>query len=283
MTNYVDLDLVNRVKNTDIYKSYDTLIKIFRDIVNSHVIIGLNTIKENIYLYDSEHDMFRYDIGKITTTSMAYKCMQTGKPIINEINRNNMARPYRSVATPIFEGNTLIGCAVMSCYLDHEFLIMESSKNIQKQSQEIENLICGYYKSFSEIRDAVESVQSLATAQVTETKNIQNVTNVIKSVADKSNMLGLNASIEAARAGEFGRGFNVVAREIREMSETSKTNVKKIEEDIRNIIGNSKSILESVNKSTEKYDTQVGYLENINLCVESLRHLADDLSKLSDI
>ncbi|MFA9379273.1 MAG: methyl-accepting chemotaxis protein [Lachnotalea sp.] len=78
--------------------------------------------------------------------------------------------------------------------------------------------------------------------------NIQNMSNGITGIASKTNLLALNASIEAARAGEAGRGFSVVAEQIRELSTSTKKMVDGIDESIQ-------ALLESINDVKTEIET----------------------------
>lgn len=78
--------------------------------------------------------------------------------------------------------------------------------------------------------------------------NINTAIELIKALAKQTNLLSLNASIEAARAGESGRGFSVVAEEIRKLSEESSSNALEIERIVKELINNVES---SVNKMGE--------------------------------
>lgn len=85
--------------------------------------------------------------------------------------------------------------------------------------------------------DIINEIQNLEK----KSSSINNIINVINEIADQTNLLSLNASIEAARAGEAGRGFAVVASEIRTLADQSKDSVNNI-----------RSIIEGIQKDTEK-------------------------------
>ena len=103
----------------------------------------------------------------------------------------------------------------------------------------------------SAMQDINESVKRLQVAIDKVGKasgEITNITNVIGSIADQTNLLSLNASIEAARAGEAGRGFAVVASEIGQLAQTSADSVHNIE----NIIGEINSLVkDAVNQADD--------------------------------
>lgn len=109
---------------------------------------------------------------------------------------------------------------------------------------------------------------------------------MINGIAEQTNLLSLNASIEAARAGEAGRGFTVIAEEIRKLSTQSVTAAQEIEQIIKNIITkthltvNTAKQAENISKATqERLNNVVQLFQNINIHVDDL---AGRLEKIAD-
>jgi len=86
-----------------------------------------------------------------------------------------------------------------------------------------------------------------------QSKTLQDANKVISSIASQTNLLAMNAAIEAAHAGEAGRGFSVVAEEIRKLSENSSSQSKKIREELNNIQNSIGNVVQASQASSDSF------------------------------
>ena len=117
-----------------------------------------------------------------------------------------------------------------------------------------------------------------------KTRNVQQITEFITSVAHSTNLLSLNASIEAARAGEAGRGFAVVADEIRKLAESAGRSAEEISKLIHEIQSDTAEVADEMRESSmvigegrDDVDTIASSLSHIRAAVSEAASRAEDI------
>ena len=124
-------------------------------------------------------------------------------------------------------------------------------------------------------QEGAEKIASLGD----KSKEIGNIVNTINQISEQTNLLALNAAIEAARAGEAGRGFAVVADEVRKLAEESGQATKQISDLIRGIQGEIEAAVKSMDENTRQVEEGgAGVAEAVGL-FEELPHIVDAVSK----
>ena len=129
---------------------------------------------------------------------------------------------------------------------------------------------------------AVEDVMLQTKLTNDSAVKIQNAVDVITDIAERTNLLSLNASIEAARAGEAGRGFAVVAEEIRNLSIGSNDAANGISSVVNELIANSKVNVDKMKEVEEQVTSQQMQLKDTEQSFHGLRTEAEAVSKVSE-
>jgi len=131
-------------------------------------------------------------------------------------------------------------------------------------------------KLASQISNAVEVVRNLEE----NTNNVGTVLSVIKGIAEQTNLLALNAAIEAARAGEQGRGFAVVADEVRTLAKKTQESTEEIEDIINNVQDGAKETVSVMDASYEITESSAHMFGEAN---KKLNAISESISQINEL
>ena len=116
-----------------------------------------------------------------------------------------------------------------------------------------------------------------------EMKKTEDVLNFIRKVANQTNLLGLNAAIEATHAKEYGRGFGIVAKEIRNLSQNTRSSAETIQETLENMKKSMEKITSSIEEIAKVGEVQKVTTEGIHTSIEALHEMSIRLNEYADL
>ena len=149
---------------------------------------------------------------------------------------------------------------------DADTIAIESGK-LAKQGEDV---IVQTVKEINDISVTVDSASNKIDLLVESSQKISNVVAVIKEIADQTNLLALNAAIEAARAGEQGRGFAVVADEVRKLAERTSSSTQEIAETIENMCNGAADVAKSMHQVEKEVQEGVESIQQARIVIQRI-------------
>ncbi|WP_265821957.1 methyl-accepting chemotaxis protein [Geovibrio ferrireducens] len=221
--------------------------------------------------------------------------VESAKVVKNVDAASKDAKTQDVLANTVFEASERVTDAIETVAANSVQISTTTVNNLshaRDSYRELENVT----EKIQEVSLMIGSFLTTVNGLAENSRHIRTVVSLIEDISDQTNLLALNAAIEAARAGEAGRGFAVVADEVRKLAERVKTATEEISKNIDSIVGqvqNTATQTETINqhmgltkdvveRTSVKFMSMVTDFEQTSAGLQNITSSLDDLTKVND-
>lgn len=276
--------MITDIKQHEIMDAFNKMIPYFKTFFEDDIMIGIYNTKNSLVYTAPDSMRSTYRAGdRVPEGSAAYAAIKEKKVIQKYVGKEVYGVPIKSIAIPLTDDiGQVIGSIDIGKSLKKQTEISDLSQDLSSSLTQITSALgqisVGIQNAGKSSEDILKNIKSTND----KTKDTDSVLEFIRNVANKTNLLGLNAAIESSRAGEAGKGFSVVAKEIRKLSSSSSESIKKIESVIKEIQQSVSTITGNVDEVNEVFQDQAVALEEIMSSIEKLNETTKILQNMAD-
>ncbi|MEL7563297.1 MAG: methyl-accepting chemotaxis protein [Dehalobacterium sp.] len=275
-------------KNPEICKTLEYLIAVAHFIPQFSLDdLGISICDREKVLLDIMPKTFHFDkssyVGDpIVPELTVFKAMQKRERVVEEVPKELWGVAHVCIAIPILNNeNEVVGGIELYQSIERKEKLLEIVKSLEDSIKTFEVSIQHIAAEAEELSATGQELGSISQETYLQVRQTDKIIQVIRKIADQTNLIGLNAAIEAARVGEHGRGFAVVADEVRKLANTSSVSAKNIKQTLDKVKNAVDQINCSINEVVTVANHQAVVLTEITTAVDGLTSLADTILSMA--
>lgn len=254
------------------------------DLMVNDISVCLTDCEKVLYYKSGRKFDLKIQVGRELIPQMAaYQAIHQNKRIVTRIDASLHGVPFIAIAIPLYDKvGSLVGSAIFTESVDQQDAMKDMAAqfntNIKTLSENIERITA----QAQEIAALSRTMAQVAAGSQVRMRETDQVLGFIKTIASQTNLLGLNAAIEAARVGDVGRGFGVVAEEIRKLAASSAKSIKQIDSIIKTIQDDSGNTYQQMTHIDKAISDIANVITGVAGAVQETRAAAEQLDAMAD-
>lgn len=272
----------NQFTENELLDSFYNVIPYLSNLFDDDVAFALTDTEKFILVVNGSRLRFSITAGEQVPAGGAIRdSLNSGRVTIKDVPESVYGVPFKSYAVPIMDkSRKVVGVLTLGKSLEKRNELVGLINRLSSGIQQIT-------ESTNRVTEGMENLKSMneeISAKVNEANesagNTDGILDFVKDISIQTNLLGLNAAIEAARAGEAGRGFTVVAGEIRKMSASTTDSIGQIDTVLKNINASITTINNRITESNHIFNEENDEFRNIVNSINELNTTAKNLESL---
>ncbi len=268
-----------------IIESFLDIMPVLKDVLQEDISVAVVDTTNFLYYRPSDTIDLHIEIGKkLTNADPIYTAMQGGKITSVIVPKEVYGVPFKSVVYPIndSQGN-IIGAVATGKSLGKQLKAEEASETVFSSLQQTNASIEELSSNSQNLVSSMDNITGYTNITNEKIKKIDLLLNAIQNISSKSNLLALNAAIEAARAGDAGKGFSVVANEMKKLSVLSKDSAIEVSKTLVEIKNSIDEIIKEITSTSLMAESQSAATQEITATIEEITSSSQVLAQMTRI
>lgn len=274
--------MIDEEHNT-VLASFSTVMPYLKTIFGDEVAFAITDRNKYIGVMVNDKLPLESQVGDpVPQGGAVYEALKSGRNIVKDVPKEVYGTAFKSYAIPIKDNDGKVaGVIVAGKSTDERAKVLKLSEHLSNSVDKISKSIASVNEAARQYAVTNDKIVDEVQKATESTKNTDEIIGFVQNISSQTNLLGLNAAIEASRAGEAGRGFSVVAQEIRKLSGSTSESIKKIDLVIKQIGESVRNVSNGVSGAKEYFNGQATAFEEIEDAIRQLEKDSKELEKMA--